>query len=106
MNRIGLMLSCALSAVALTGCDTDTPRVYEGCVKSTNLGEEICRCVADKARDELSQNAMRLLIAGLEDDEKLAGEVREELTVDQAIAAGAFMTRAPLQCAEKGRDKD
>jgi hypothetical protein len=57
--------------------------------------------VAGKAKEELSSKGFAFLVAGFSGDEAAIAQLRSELSMQEAMAAGMFMTNAPARCAEE-----
>ena len=73
----------------------------DACTSSSNLGEAVCECLANQAQEDLSDKGIEFLIAGMSGDMDRTEELRGELDVDEAMAAGMFMVHAPASCAEE-----
>jgi hypothetical protein len=102
-----LALPLALgSALALAGCGGggdnvsrgDRNRLAEACNSSPTTSEEVCGCVADLARDELSPNTFYMVLANMEGDTERASELQGQMTMDEANEAAAFFFSAFAQC--------
>ena len=72
------------------------------CLSSTNMGQALCTCVAEKAESELSRNGYDFLVATLRDDDAAADRLRSQLTIQEATEAATFLTRGPRDCAAEG----
>jgi len=83
---------------ACTG-DAQTAAFIEACMSSSNMGEEICECAAELAREELSENGFDFLVTSMHGDSTAAQQMVGEMTVQEATAAGLFMISAPANCA-------
>jgi hypothetical protein len=91
-----------LATLALAACSRGAPDVGDftrACTASTNLAEALCRCTAEKAKDELSADGFAFLVATLEGDENEVAALRPKLAVTEATAAGMFMVSGPARCA-------
>ena len=88
-----------------TGCsDGAKPSGNEftqACVSTSNMGEALCECIADKAGTELSDDGFAFLVASLNEDQKTADELRSKMPMDEMVKAGMFMTSAPATCASE-----
>ena len=102
--------AAALMCAALVGgCTSETEResaayadeeFVEACLSVGNLEREICECTAEKAKAELTPNARAFVIASLTNDREEVQRLRDELDMQEALAAGKFMAKAPGDCAE------
>lgn len=93
------ILASALVAFACGGGSNTEQEFTDGCTSSTNLGEAVCECLADRAQETLSPEGVEFLIAGMSGDTEKAEELRGELDVSEAMAAGMFMVNTPATCA-------
>lgn len=105
MNRTLLSLAWMSFAVAAFAGDApgdgdDIARLARACEASSNLDARICRCVAEKAHRELTPKGMALLIAGMEEDQARADELRKDMSMEELMMSGMFMTHAPADCAK------
>ncbi len=100
-NRLRSFLVGTLLAVAAAcgGGDAQVEELAAACASTSNMGTEICNCVAAKAKAELSDDAFAMLLAMVNDEEDVVADLRERLTVEDAMEAGMFMTNAPASCA-------
>ncbi len=94
------LLACSRSS-GHTAADPDLARFVQACLASSNLPRPVCECTAKKAKDELSANGFAFLTASLGKEEAKAAELRGKLNVQEAMAAGTFMTRGPAACARE-----
>ena len=81
------------------GGDAQQAAFIEACTSSSNMGEEICDCVADLAQEELSDSGFNFLVASMQGDTAASQQMVGEMTVEEATAAGLFMLSAPANCA-------
>ena len=93
--------AAALGFCIIQACsgDAQTSAFVEACMSSTNMGEEICECVAGMAREELSDEGVDFLVASMQGDTAAAQEIAGEMTIQEAADAGLFMVSAPANCA-------
>ncbi len=100
-NQFGFMATAvALTAVACGGGSSGEVRqLAEACATSTNIGPETCECIANKAKEDLTEDGFAMLLAMLNEDEEAAEDLRGKLAMEDVMAAGMFMTRAPAACA-------
>lgn len=97
------VLATALAAGCTQGAaDVSSNRIAELCNATTNIGENLCRCVGNKAETGLSERSREFLVATLEQgEESRLAELRGQLTLEELMKAGMFMTTAPAQCAKE-----
>jgi hypothetical protein len=105
MTRASTLL--VMMAVAVVGCvgsdDSDlSVRLTEACVATSNMGPELCSCIATEATATLSAPAQRMLLALLEKSPTDLDAVKREASLADATAASTFMLRAPATCAARG----
>ena len=91
----------ALGFCIIQACsgDSQTAAFLEACVSSSSMGEEICKCVAGLASEELSDDGLNFLIASMQGDTAAAQQMAGEMTIQEATDAGLFMVSAPANCA-------
>lgn len=95
-----LMLSAALGPCS--GASDFTNRFVEACLEGTNMGEEVCECMANRGETELTDDAKTMLLAVIEGDEETARELRGQIGITDATQAGMFMTQAGACALEVG----
>ena len=89
------LILLAVLPVACGGAGGDfADRFTTACLESTNWSQPMCECMADRAKDELSEDARAFLLASLEGDEAEITESRAGLSMDDAMEAGLFMAEA------------
>lgn len=100
--RVGLYLF--LIFLASCGGDSDlsgsASAFQAACESSSNMGTELCQCIAKNAANDLSPKALEFLTAGLNKDEAATAALKNDLPVDELMAAGMYMVSAPQNCAE------
>jgi len=101
-----LHLLILLIIVLSTACGADDPpdygeRLTKACLSNSNMGTEICQCVAEKAKTDLSPAGIQFLVATLEKDSVAAEHQRKQMPLEELVAAGMFMTKAPSACAQR-----
>jgi len=90
----------------LAGCDGSFDDRFEAaCATATNMPEAVCECMANRADEELSDDAKSMLLATLEGDDDAAAEARGRLGLADAMEAGMFMTQAG-ECVLSGGEGD
>ena len=100
MNRVYLSLCGAFLLAACGGsASADQAEISTACQGATNMGEEICDCVAEKAVEDLSEDGVAFLTAMLKGNDKKTEELRGQMPFDELTAAGLFMVSAPGDCA-------
>lgn len=72
----------------------------EACLSSSHLDRKICECTAASAEHELSSKGFDFLVASLRKEESTTTKLRSEMSMEEMISAGTFMTRGPSQCAQ------
>jgi hypothetical protein len=90
-----------LAACGGNGGSADVTTLTDACTSTTNLPPRVCECVANKAKDELSDDAFAFLVASMNEDEDAAAELRSKLEISEAMTAGMFMVNAPAACAQE-----
>ncbi|MCP5196575.1 MAG: hypothetical protein H6974_07290 [Gammaproteobacteria bacterium] len=80
----------------------DMDAFVEACLSATNIERPMCECTARKAKQELSPKGFDFVVAVLRQDEAVTAKLRAEMTVQETMKAGTFMTRGPMQCAQEG----
>lgn len=95
-----------LPFIFLVACGSDdstnsAAAFQAACESSTNLSAELCACIAESAKEDLSSNGIAFLTAGLNQDEAATAALRDEMAADELVIAGMYMVSAPLKCAQK-----
>lgn len=84
----------------------DIQRFTTACMKTSNMGEDICGCAARKAKSDLSEKGFAFLLATLEEDADATEKLRGEMGVMEAMKAGMFLASAPAACAADQAPED
>jgi hypothetical protein len=88
--------ACLVFAIGVAACGgnaSDVAAFADACQQSTNLGQAVCTCMAEKARTELPEDSRTFLLATLREDETAATKARSRLNLEEAMRAGMFMTK-------------
>lgn len=93
-----------LAMLGLSACSNPVDEFTQACNDSTNMGEEICKCTAEKAKAELSEPGFAFLLATISGDAEKAVELSGELQLSETVAASLFMVSAPAKCALDGME--
>lgn len=80
----------------------DRNDLQAACEANTNTGEEVCSCVADLARDELSPHAFHMVLASVQGNNERASQLSGQLTMEENTEAAAFIFGSFAQCAQAG----
>lgn len=70
------------------------------------MGESLCKCVSNKADSDLSEDGVAFLVAMITEDEANTDRLRSELSMQEVVKAGMFMTKAPAACAAEGYEAE
>ncbi|MFT5110701.1 MAG: hypothetical protein ACI8P9_000010 [Parasphingorhabdus sp.] len=92
-------LTCAICGGISNAGNVD--ELIEICLSSTNMGEEICTCMANKAVIELSPGGFNFMFANMQKDKVKAKEIASTLEVQEMTAAMMFTLKAPTACAKE-----
>ncbi len=68
------------------------------------MGEAICSCTANLAKHELSPVSFEFVVASLNQDEAKTKKLKNEMPIEDIMAAGMFMVNAPGRCAKAGNN--
>lgn len=100
MTRFSYLCAGMLLSGVLVGCGSgsgsDVAAFAAYCERQTNMGPQVCQCVAERAAEQLSPTGMQLLMA---ENEARAAELRSRLSIEEAMQTGMFFATAPSQCA-------
>lgn len=91
----------ALSAVAGPARAADREAFTKACLSSSNMGQPICECCAQKAEQRLSPLGFEFLVAMLAKDDAKTDALRAKMSVAETLKAGMFMTNTPAECAKE-----
>ena len=97
MSRIR-QIACAVmlvSPVLLSACGggggasgaNGEKRFVAACTSKTNMPQDLCECVAKKARNDLSKDGFAMLLATLEDDRATADALRRSMKLEEVTQA-------------------
>jgi hypothetical protein len=96
---LGLIFLTPACGSKEAGAGSIAGRITKVCTTTSNLPPAVCACVGDEATRQLSASAQRLFVALLEKDEQALQAARQNISVEDATAAGTFMVRASATCA-------
>ena len=100
-NLLRITAIMSLFLLASCGGGSDASQEFaDACVKGSNMGEELCECIADLAVEELTPRSVAFLAAGMNQDQEGAQEIADEMEVAESMAAGMFMLNGPARCAK------
>lgn len=94
-------------AATLVGACTGEPRpaideeFIEACLLTGGYEREVCECTAEKATAELSATSRAFVVATLTKDKHEIERLSDELSMQEALAAGKFMAKTPGLCVEE-----
>ena len=71
---------------------------YDECMDSSNMGEELCQCLAEGTSD-IPERSAELLVAGMKGDDERAEELRDEMSFSELTTAGMYMVSQTQNCA-------
>ncbi len=92
-----VILAALLTVPSVAGAATVADFVT-GCTTTTNLGAALCECSAKKAQGEMSPKAFEFLVAIVAKDKAAQAALAPQLSVEEMMKAGTFMTRGPAAC--------
>lgn len=101
MNCPAIVFPALLASAVLTACSGAGPSKREfakACTDVTNMPDQVCSCVSDKAAKELSPDTRSFLIAGMRQDRARTDELRARLSLADLTKAGMFMVNAAATC--------
>lgn len=99
--RAGLFLSFMFLIACGSNSSSGSADAFQAACESTsNMGTDLCHCIANNAKSDLSPNGLALLTAGLNQDEAATMSLRKEMSADELVAAGMYMVSAPQKCAQ------
>jgi len=71
------------------------------CIDKQQMDRSTCECIARRAISELNDNAFAFVVATLNRDRPEIRRLQDSLDMQDALAAGRFMSKTPDECAEK-----
>ena len=93
------LLAIATYCTLLSACaGEDGNDLNQALAANTNMPAEAIDCISNLADEELSEEAIELLVASAQDDEARMAEIRAELSFTELTAAGMFMVSASTRC--------
>ncbi len=101
----GLAAIALLGALAISACGDAAPgakEIADACVEATNMSRAICDCMGQKAVSDLGPKERSFVVAALREDEETTTRLRGELSLEGAMKAGMFMTKASSCALESG----
>lgn len=85
----------------LSGCGISEADIENACDQANGSDNIDCACVADKAMEDLSEEAQALFYATLTEDQETIEQLIPEMNAADATQAGVFMLTAALECISK-----
>ena len=104
MKRSVAVLSLAfafLSGACSGGAGGNTAAEFVAACTGRGLGQAVCECAGQKAKEQLTQDGFAFLVATLQQDEERITTLRQKLSVPELTGAGMFMVSGPVQCAKE-----
>lgn len=91
--------SSGASGTFATNTNPDRSDFVALCNETSNFGEAVCDCLADKAMTDYSGDTRLLIYASIAQDTALVQETVLGMDEADVAAAGAFMLTGPQACA-------
>jgi hypothetical protein len=79
----------------------DINAFVKGCSSSYNLGNPVCKCLAQKADERLTPIGFAFLVASMNNDAEETAKLRSKLEISEAMAVGMFMVNTSKECSEE-----
>ncbi len=103
-HRLGsLPALCAalagLSFAATAGANEVTDALVAECHAQLQLGDSGCNCIGETAAQDLNEAQQELVLAMVRQEDARAAELRQQMPVEDTLAAAQFMASAPAACA-------
>ncbi len=106
MNRTRSVLLMAAAAICwivlLSGCDSQVSGADQfsaACRENTNIPDEACQCLANRAETELSEPAAVWLATAMRGEKERALQLKESVPWTELLEASMFMMKAGEACA-------
>lgn len=100
-------MGAILTLVTGAGCGGSSEAVQsdfvEACTASSNLGDEVCACMAEKAEQDLSDEEREFVVATLREDMEKAADLRSRSGVDGASRPAGPRALTIRTCADQHR---
>jgi len=74
-------------------------RIVELCQQETNMPDDMCDCVGQKA-SHMSDQEQSMLVAMMSKDQAASDALRSEMPMESIVKTGMFMVNASKNCAE------
>ena len=100
IRGIAIGALCALVGVGVAFA-ASPEEFIAACQNSTNLDERVCGCCAAKAEAQLAPPAFDFVVASMNQDREKTAELRQKLSIEEAVQASMFMVNTPERCARE-----
>ena len=71
------------------------------CIEAQGMDRSTCECIAERAISELNNSAFAFVVATLNRDRPEIRRLQDSLDMQDALAAGRFMSKTPDECTEQ-----
>lgn len=95
--------STDVNSTSSTSSGASNDEFVAACLSASNQSESMCRCLSEKADEDLSDNSREFLIATLNEQSEEVMEMRARMSLEEMSTAGMFLVNASTQCASEGR---
>jgi hypothetical protein len=87
-----LLSACGNSGGGVSG--GEHRRLVQACTAGSGNNNQVCTCVADRARDTLTSGSFDMLLASAEGDDARSAELRSQLSAEEIDQSRVFMQNA------------
>jgi hypothetical protein len=102
-NNGGVTGSDNMTNNASSSSGASDDEFVSACLSASNQSESMCRCLSEKADEDLSDSSREFLIATLNEQTEEVMEMRARMSLEEMSTAGMFLVNASTQCASEGR---
>lgn len=93
-----LIFIMASNCYAGSSGTNDVDALTKACQKATKMAVKICKCMAQKADEELIPVGFAYVVASLSLDNAKAAETWNKLNEDERMKVSMFMVDWPMKC--------
>ena len=76
----------------------DVDALTKACIKATKMEAKVCKCMAQKAEEELIPVGFAYVVASLSLDNAKSAETWNKLKEDERMKVSMFMVDWPMKC--------
>ncbi len=102
-SRVSAVVFCAVAAMMWSSpAQSGAGETLEKeCKAKLGLSDSACKCIGTKAEADLNEKQQALVVAIVTENDAEQAKLQADMTQDEMVTAGEFMTSAPGACASQ-----